>query len=255
MKSFARGFHNYFVGLGFWMKNSSLLRLSIIPLILNFIFLIWGLVFAISHVSEVVSRIVSAPQVWYQYFLYYLLVLLTALGLFLVVVFLTLTVANLIAFPFNSILAERALKLHDHEPGLQTHWFIKVKTNLGAMVRRTIIFLIIGGALLIAGLIPGLGILGGVVGVFLMAYDRMDYGFDHFTWTFSQRKQFVKTHFWEIAGFAAGLGLTSGLPVINILAQPGSVVSGALLVADISGRNTPLEGHHSQASGRPPEKS
>jgi CysZ protein len=255
IKKFALGFHSYFSGLGFWTKNSSLLRLSLIPLVINFVFLCAGLVYSINHISDVVSHIVSQPEAWYQYILYYFVVILTTVSLFLIVVFIVLTLANVLAFPFNSLLAERALRIHEPAHGGKGQWFAKAKANLAALFRRTLVFLIVGCLLIIATLIPGLGVIGAGVGVFLMAYDRLDYGFDHFAWTFQQRKRFVRGNFWEIMGFAVGLGLTTSIPMLNILIQPGSVVAGSLMVAKINRREVTLEGSHSQAPRQPPTTS
>lgn len=250
MRKFIKGFQHYFLGLSFWTKNSSLLRLSIIPLILNFIFLVAGFVFSLNKLPDLVNKIISTPQLWYQYILYYVVLLVTALSLFLIVFFLTFVLANLIAFPFNGIIADRALKIHEVVPGSNHPIFKKARINMIAMVRRTIVFLIIGVILVFAALIPGLGIIGAGIGVFLMAYDRLDYGFDHFALTFNERREFIKAHFGEFLGFAAGFGLTATIPVINILIQPGSIVSGALLVSELhrNRRDSPLERNHSQTS-------
>lgn len=258
MRKFAKGFQHYFLGLSFWTKNSSLLRLSIVPLILNFIFLVAGFVFSLNRLPELVNKIISIPEFWYQYILYYAVLLITALSLFLIVFFLTFVLANLVAFPFNGIIAERALKIHEPVSGTTHPALKKAQINFAAMVRRTIVFLIIGVVLAFASLIPGLGIVGAGIGVFLMAYDRLDYGFDHFAWSFNERREFIKAHFGEFLGFAAGFGLTATIPVINILIQPGSVVSGALLVRELAApsvtrRDSSVERNHSQTSrGTPP---
>jgi len=246
MKKFKYGFQSYFVGFGYWMKNSSLLRLSIIPVAINFVFLVAGFIFSINHVGEIVEKIISSPQFWYQYILYYILYALTFLSLFLIILFIVLTAANLLAFPFNSLLAEKAIHIHEPSPKEKTRWLKKTWTNLGALFRRTLVFLTVGGLLIVATLIPGLGVIGAAIGIFLLAYDRLDYGFDHYGLHVDLRKKFVRENFWEVLGFAAGLGLTSSIPVVNILAQPGGVVAGALMVAKLTGRDSSLERTHSQ---------
>lgn len=254
MKNFIVGFNKYFTGIGFWMKNSSLLRLSIIPLILNFVFLVGGFVFSLNYLPDVVNRIISAPHIWYQYILYYFVVMLTAVSLFILVFFVVFIMANLLAFPFNGIIAERALKIHEPLERPKHPVLKQLRINFLAMTRRTFVFLIIAIILACAALIPGLGVVGAGIGVFLMAYDRLDYGFDHFVLPFDQRMRFVKANFGEILGFAAGFGLTAMIPVINILIQPGSVVAGALLVSEIKRRESSVEGTHTQTSrGTPAE--
>jgi CysZ protein len=220
-----------------------------IPIIINFVFLVSGFIFSINHVGEIVEKIVSDPHFWYQYVLYYILYVVTFLSLFLIILFVVLTAANLLAFPFNSLLAEKAIHIHKQSPKERARWIKKTWSNLGALLRRTLIFLIVGGVLILATLIPGLGVIGAAIGIFLLAYDRLDYGFDHYGLTFEARKKFVREHFLEVLGFAVGLGLTSSIPVVNILAQPGGVVAGSLLVVKLTGRDPLLERPHSQTPG------
>src|SRR5690242_14375519 len=103
MIKIARGFHLYFSGLGFWFHRKSLLRLSIIPFILDFICISLGLTFTAIKLPLAVSYLVSKPSVWYQYFLYYFIFALTGLTLFFLTIFVVSVLANLIAFPFNDL--------------------------------------------------------------------------------------------------------------------------------------------------------
>jgi CysZ protein len=249
MRSFVRGFSGYFAGLRFWMRTRSLFALSLIPLILNMVLFAAGLVFAISKIPEVVAYVVHKPEVWHQYVLYYFVLILTALTFFILTLFTVTVVANFIAFPFNDKLAEKTLMLTG---ALETHpitfkgWLRGSAKNMAAMLKKALFLLVIAGVLLFAALIPGLGLIAGFIGVFLITFDILDYSFDHFHLSFQERMRFIRGHFLEMLGFTFALGLTTAIPVLNMLMLPGSVVSGARLVADIKKRSPSIERSHPQ---------
>lgn len=247
MKNFAFGFSTFFGGLRLWARTPALLKLSIIPFLVDFVFFVGGLIFAMAQIPTLLAHIVSQPEFWYQYVWYYFVMIVTALSLFLIVIFIVFVAANLLLFPFNDILADRVLEIHHalphREKGLKS-WWQKTKRNSSAMAKKTIILLVVAGFLALATLVPGLGFFAALIGVFIMAFDRLDYSFDHYQWTFKQRVSFMKSNLGAVLGFATGLGLTTAIPMINILAMPGSVVAGASLVAHLSQR-TNLERSHS----------
>jgi len=212
VKNIFKGFKIYFDGLKFWLRSPALLRLSIIPLLIDFVIFAGALVFAMSELPKIMGQIVSQPDFWYQYLWYYFLWLLTALSLFLIVMFFAFVVANLLAFPFNDLLAEKTLLLHEALPerssGVKS-WAKKTAKNAASMAKKTVFLIIIAGILALATLLPGLGIIASFIGVFMMAVDRVDYSFDHHVMTFKQRLSFVKSNYTLILGFALGMGLTT----------------------------------------------
>ena len=115
---------------------------------------------------------------------------------------------------------------------------------MATMLKKAVILLIVAGFLMLATLVPGLGLFGAFVAVIIMAFDTMDYSFDHFTYPFRKIIAFLRSHFLEIVGFAGGLGLTTAIPVINMALMPGSVVAGAFLVAELIQRSS-VERPHS----------
>lgn len=250
MKSLVWGFTSYFRGLRYWSQNKTLVRISLVPFIIDFFCLAGGLFFSVSRIPQAVSRIMKSPEFWYQFALYYLVWLLTALALLMITLFLVFVIANLITFPFNDLLAEKTLHMRQVLPeknrGFKA-WTGRTFKNLGAMMRKTLVLLVIGGCLLLATLVPGVGFLGALAGLFIMAFDVLDYSFDQFHYSFGQRMRFVRTHFWAVSGFAGGLGLTMAIPVINMVVMPASAVAGACFFADIVRRSS-FEGSHTPSS-------
>jgi CysZ protein len=230
------GFSTYFEGLRFWTSSRPLLRLSVVPFFIYLFSVVAGLSFALSKIPEAVKFVVSSPQAWYQYIFYYALMALTALAFFFITLFVSSVIGNLVAFPFNDALAEKTLLLTKALPETKWQfkgWVSKSLKNLGAMLRKAMVLLIVGGLLLFAALLPGLGLIAGAIGIFIMAVDIMDFTFDHFQMTFGERKNFIRSYLPEMIGFTGALALTMAIPIINMLALPGSVVAAAWLFSKI----------------------
>ncbi|MDZ4676276.1 MAG: EI24 domain-containing protein [Oligoflexia bacterium] len=248
MISLSRGFTNYFSGLKFWMNTRSLLGLSLFPMIINIILFAAGFSFAITKIPEAVAYVVQKPELWYQYVLYYIVLILTALTFFILTLFVVAVVSNFIAFPFNDKLAEKTLTLHgvldSKNEGIKG-WLSGSVKNFTAMFKKLLFLLIAGCILLFATLIPGLGLVAGLIGVSLITFDILDYSFDHFHMSFQERMHFMRGNKLEIIGFTFAIGLTTAIPVLNMLMLPGSVVSGARFVAQIKKRSPSIERSYS----------
>src|SRR6185369_11713891 len=105
----------------------------------------------------------------------------------------------------------------------------KIWNNFSAMMQKGIVYIPIIALLVLGALIPGLGIIAAILGVFLLTYELFDFSFDACHMTFKQRIAFIKAHLGLIVGWSTALGLTTLIPGINILIMPGSVVSAAWL--------------------------
>lgn len=232
----ASGFTGYFQGLRFWSRHSQLVRLSIIPFFIYVAFLVVGLGFAIGKIPETVNYVISRPEVWYQYIFYYLLMVATGLAFFFITLFLVSVISRLIAFPFNDALAEKTLLLNKvltAENWSFKAWASKSAKNFGAMLGKTLVLLLVGAVLVVAALLPGLGIVAGAVGMFILAWDMMDFSFDHFQMPFTERRHFIRRNLPEMIGFTGAMALTMAIPVLNMLALPGSVVAAACLFSKV----------------------
>lgn len=241
MSRFLFGFATYFGGLRTWLRHGSLLRLSIVPFVLDAICLTVGLYYTLTHVGAIVALILHRPEVWYQFILYYSAYAITALSLFFLVIFFVIIFANLIVFPINDRLAETTLRIEgvslDGPKGAR-EWVGKSMRNTFAMLEKAAVLLGAGSLLTLgAFLIPGFGLIAAAMGIFLISIDRIDYACDQYQMTFGMRVAFIRENLSEIAGFSVGLGITTALPFINVLLMPGGVVAGASLVAKLKARN------------------
>jgi uncharacterized protein involved in cysteine biosynthesis len=241
VSGFALGFFTYFRGLQVWLRSGALLRLSIVPWVLDAFCMMLGLYYAGTHVGAVTASFWSLfarqPEHWYQFALYYGLYALTGLSLFFLVILFVVIFANLIVFPINDSMAEKTLRLEGAVlPGTRgaRAWAGKSIRNTLAMVEKAAVLLGAGSLLTLGALlIPGFGFIAAAAGVFLIAIDRMDYACDQYQMGFGARMSLIRANFATVAGFATALGLMTAIPFVNVLLMPGGVVAGACLVAQL----------------------
>lgn len=236
MRAILTGFFIFFEGIKLWLSERSLRRISLIPFFIDGIGLIAGVYLTFQLIPLVIEKILVRPEVGFQLLLYQLLVLVVSISLFFVVLFILFIFANLLALPFNDLLAERTLRLRLSFPAGPRNikeWLLRNARNLKTTAIKTGILLVAGVVLALASLIPVAGVFAAFVGIFLLATDRLDYTFDHYHLSFRERLLFIRTHHLEMLGFTLALAGCMAVPVINILVYPGSVVGGALMVAKL----------------------
>lgn len=242
MSRFLLGFTTYFHGLKTWLGSGTLLRLSVIPFLLDAICLTVGLYYTLTHIGAIVGLFLHRPEIWYQFILYYSVYAVTALSLFFLVIFFVIIFANLIVFPINDKLAENTLRIEGvvlETPKGAREWVGKSMRNTFAMVEKAAVLLGAGSILTVGALlIPGFGFIAAAAGVLLISIDRIDYACDHYQMTFGARVVFIRENLAEIVGFSAALGLTTAIPFVNVLLMPGGVVAGACLVAKLKTGNS-----------------
>lgn len=229
------GFQSFVNGLRFWWAHKNLVALSIVPIFLHICCITLSLYWSASNIKTVMDHLLKAPEIWYQYLYYYPVLVIIGAAMLLATFVVASLAGNLINIPFYDVLAEKTLKLNGQlveESGLRP-WAAKAARNFRAMLKRTVLIIVLSILLFIVGLFPFLGAVVGPISILILATDIMDYSFDHLDLSFSQRIQFVRTHFWQVTGFASGVGLTTLVPVINFFVMPGQVVAGTKMVAEV----------------------
>ncbi|MCC6278745.1 MAG: EI24 domain-containing protein [Oligoflexia bacterium] len=244
MKGLVSGFSIYFQGIRFWLKDGKCLRLSLIPIAINIILFSWGLVEGFRRIPTLLQQALLVPDIWYEFILIYLLSIVSALAFVWVLVFIMTSIATIILIPFFDPLTARVLvaqgiKLPELKGvGATIKYFSK---NLVTSLRKVVFMLFFGVLLFFLALIPVVGVLAGVMGMFLITTDLMDFSFDHFGMSFNDRKQLIKRNFFTILGFSLAVGLTAAIPVINMFMLPASVAASAVLVAELLKVSHPIE--------------
>ena len=216
-------------GLGLITKPG-LRPFVLIPLAVNivvFSLLIW---LGVDRFELFMDSFLPAKDSWFAW-LRWLLWPLFAVALVLIVFYTFTVIANLIAAPFNGLLAEKVERYLGGEIPRQPGGIGQVmKDILPAMLselRKLGYFLLRAIPLLILFFIPGLNVAAPFLWIafsaWFMALEYGDYPMANHGLVFKQQHQRLKQHRLTALAFGGGLTLLMMVPVINFLAMPAAV--------------------------------
>jgi len=230
--------NNPLTGANYLMQGLNLImrpglrRFVLIPLLVNtliFSLLAW---FGISQFQELINWLL--PEESWLSFLRWLLWPLFAFTMMLVIVYSFTVLANLIAAPFNSQLAEQVeLLLSGSSPKLATGSIMKsiiptLKSELGKLGY----FLIRAIPLLILFAIPGVNIIAPVLwllfNAWFLALEYADYPMANNNLNFKAQHARLKTSRLTSLGFGGGTTLLMMIPILNFLAMPAAVAGATI---------------------------
>lgn len=174
-------------------------------------------------------------------FLEVVITILFILGLLFVVVYTFTVVANLIAAPFNSLLAEKTEQhLLGRTPTSAGDWKTLLKSigpTIWSEVLKLWYFVTRAIPLLILFLIPGINVTIApvawfVFGAWMLALEYMDYPMGNHEILFRQQRRELRSKRFLGLGFGSlTLGLTM-VPVINFLAMPVAVTGATAMFVE-----------------------
>ena len=153
-------------------------------------------------------------------------------ALVLIVMTYTFTLlANFIAAPFNSLLAE---KVEHHLSGTMaqsndsiSHVIKSIPKTLASELNKLIYLLLWMTPLLILSLIPGLNIIAPVAwfafGAWMLMLEYLDYPMGNHEFRFGQIKTFMQPRRSLAMGFGGGVTLMTAIPIVNLIAMPVAV--------------------------------
>ena len=208
----------------------------VIPLLINT--LIFGGLFwwSLNLIGDLISSAIHAQPEWLDWLSWIMWPL--AVFLVLIVAMYTFsTIANLLAAPFNGLLAEKAEALFTGTSpnSKETVWgackqlpriFMKELHKLGFQVKWLI-------ALLILSFIPGLNIIAPLCwfsfSAWMTALEYCDYPMDNHAYSFPQVRKTVGTQRWSCFSFGALVTLGNMVPLLNLLMMPAAVCGATLL--------------------------
>lgn len=218
------GFRTYFAGLAFWLKTPSLVRLSLVPLLIDGILFGAGL-YSLWRFLPAVLPVIRQPV------LYYIAAVVVGAAAFMAMVIVVFLLAKIIALPFHDALSEKTLRLEGTLAANETSGFST--RNIFVAVKKLFIFLPLALFLFVMGFVPFIGQVAAFLGLLVLTYDILDYSFDHKRLSLKQRLSFFTQHLPEFTGFALALGLTFLVPLLNFFILPGSIIAGSRLYAHL----------------------
>jgi CysZ protein len=225
----ALGF-NYLIE-GFQLITRPGLRLFvIIPITINVLVFAVLISLTVSQFSGWIESVMAWVPDWLSFIRWILWPL--AVTLILTVVMYTFSIiANIIASPFNGLLAEKTEELLTGKevPGYETigQAILSFPKSIGREISKILYYLPLALAVLIISFIPLINtaapLLWFFLGAWMMAIQYVDYPMDNHQHKFSLMKKAIKRKRLTSTGFGAGVMLGTMIPIINFIIMPAAV--------------------------------
>ena len=231
-----------FKGISYVFKGISLITQKgirpfvAVPLLVNILLFSGGIWLASTQLEVWMTRLLPGWLSWLEWLLWPVFAILIFFGVFYGFSLL----ANLIAAPFNAILAER---VENRLKGLPVPEFQGYKSLPGIIVRTfrselsklfyMLKWLIL---LLILTVIPGLNVIAPlawtVYGAWMLAIEYADYPMGNHELYFRDELTALKKHRGHALGFGWALSILTLIPVVNFIAMPVGVAGGTAMWVD-----------------------
>ncbi len=226
IKDTARGTAYLAKGLSL-IQSKGIKRYVIIPLTLN-ILLFGSLIgYGYAGFGPLVDKVMSYVPDWLGFLsgiLWLFIVLLTA-----IIVFFTFTpIANIIAAPFNAIMAEKIEeKLTGRDVNANVPLLKIILDSIVSQIGKLGYILAWSLVLFIISVIPGINFIAPFLwvlfGSWLLSLEYLDYPMGNHALTFKQEKATLKKRRGLALGFGGGVMALTTIPVVNFFVMPVAV--------------------------------
>lgn len=223
-----------YLGRGFQIIRQPHVRLYVVmPLLINILLfgvLIW---FGFDRFSPLVDKVISfVPE--FLDFLRWIIWLVIGTFTAIVVFFIFTPIANIVAAPFNALLAEKI------ETGLtgktinSNSSFLKIARNsVLSQLRKLVYILFWSAALLLISFIPVINfaapLLWVVFGSWLLSLEYLDYPMGNHELDFKKEKQLLAARKGLALGYGGAVMILTSIPLINFIVMPIAVAGATLL--------------------------
>jgi len=237
MKRLARGFSFAWRGIAHLAGRSSLWKIAVLPIVLNIVLFVIGIVVYVHFFPDLLAKFMSRPDVWYMWIVYVLVIILLVAAFALFIVFGFTAVGCALAGPFLDLLSEKVERQLGREEPERT-----LRQALSGMTRG-LIFSLVTLALFVASqllvlalwLLPVVGqiasaVLGPLAGAYFFAAEFFDFPLGRRGLSSRARYRFVNRHRAEAVGFGLAVFLTTLIPLLNFFMLPAAAVGATLLV-------------------------
>jgi CysZ protein len=232
-------FKNFFAGIGYLFQGISLISKKgirpfvVIPLLVNIVVFSFAIGIAKTQFDGLMAQLLAWLPSWLSW-VQWLLYPLFAVLIFIAIYYVFTMIANLIASPFNALLAE---KVELHLNGLPIPEFKGYKAMmriLGKTVisefRKILYMLKWLPVLIIISIIPVLNIIApfawGLYGAWMLALQYTDYPMGNHELFIKEELKLLRKHRASSLGFGGAVTLMTMIPILNFLAMPVAVAGG-----------------------------
>lgn len=227
-----KGFGYIFSGLSL-ITQPGIRPFVMVPLLINTVLFAGGIWLAKSQLEYWMAHLLPSWLSWLEWLLWPIFAVL----IFFVVFYVFTLVANILAAPFNAVLAEKVeARLNGQPipefagykslPALLTRTFRSELSKLWYMGKWFVL-------LLILTVIPGVNIVAPVAwtlfGAWMLAIEYADYPMGNHNLFFNDELVVLKKNRAEALGFGWLLSLMTVVPVLNFLSMPVGVAGGTAL--------------------------
>ncbi len=238
MADFIRGFLSLFQGFAL-LRHKGIRPFVVVPFLINvviFSLAVWILYEQFEMLMGHFTFVLPGWLSWLSWLTYLFTFLFT--GLVLIAVYYSFTIiANLVAAPFNSLLAERIEQKLEGLPVPEFQGFKSIPSLVGRTVasemKKIAYMLKWLVLLLIITFIPGLNIIApfawALYGAWMLAIQYFDYPMGNHELFFKEELVVIKSHRMLALGMGAGLALMMMIPVLNFFTMPVGVAASTVL--------------------------
>ena len=218
------------------IKTKGIRRFVLIPLSLNILLfgvLIW---LGYAQFAPTVEWMMSFVPSWLSFLESILWLFITTLTA--VIVFFVFTpVANIIAAPFNAIMAEKIEeKLTGKDINSNVSLMTIIKDSIMSQIGKLIYILMWSLVLLLISIIPVINIISPflwiIFGSWLLSLEYLDYPMGNHDLTFKQQKAALKKRRGLSLGFGGSVMLLTSIPIINFIVMPVAVAGATAMWVD-----------------------
>lgn len=231
-----RGIAYFFSGFKL-ILSPGVKRFVLIPLTINISIFAFGFWFGMKWFDQFLEKMLPTWLSWAEFILWPLF----ALSYFLIVFYLFALLANIIAAPFNGLLAEKVERHLRGNPAEQNQSTIKqllreLPRTVGSEINKLFYFLLRSLPLLVLFLIPGLNVIAPAVwflfSAWMLSLEYLDYPLGNHGVLFKQTRRLAKQQRTRCLSFGALVSAFTMIPVLNFIIMPVAVAGATALYVD-----------------------
>jgi len=241
---------SFFHGFGLVRQGFGLLfrpgirRFVLVPLLVNIAVFSIAIWLGIAAFASLLDTLLGWVPSWLG-FIQWLLWPFAVLTIVLMVYYGFTMIANLIAAPFNSLLAQRVEALLEGRPAESEPDYSSLISEAGRTIasesRKIVYQLGWFVALLLLTIIPGINLIAPVAwawfGAHMLSVEYVDYPMGNHQLYFRDVRRALREDRWTALGLGSGVMALTLIPVLNFLAMPAGVASGTIYFVERYGRN------------------
>lgn len=238
MLDFPRGFFTAFRGGRLFLRHPRLLKLVVIPFLINVATFSLAIYFGLRFFHGFVLGLLPQGEAWYWVVLYYAVWLIAGLLTLVLVFFCFTVVGNLIASPFNELLSERVeslllpggegkpFSLREFWRDMLRIWLVELK-KMSLFVGALLVLLLLNLLPVVGNLLYG--VLSTLLILFFLAWEYLAFIHERKNHGFRLQRRYIMDRKLLMLGFASGVLLMLAIPLLQLLCIPVAV-SGATLL-------------------------